>query len=122
MRFRGVDEVEATVRRGAAASEALGPLFERPLPDNGTATSKAAAERARPAAETDRLAIFECLVLNPQGLTRLEIHERTGIKENTVNGRANDLVRAGMAVEHGVRDGRKVLFHALHAPQRQGAA
>jgi hypothetical protein len=118
--------IEEKKRREAdALLAAFAPIptaHDDPLPHNGTETSKAAAERERPAAEGHRLEIFECLALNPRGLTRLEIAERTGIKENTVNARAADLLKAGMAVEAGVRDGRKVLFHVVHAPRQQEAA
>ena len=94
----------------------LATHHDYPLPHNGTETSKAAAERERPAAEGHRVEIFECLALTPYGMTRLEIAERTGIKENTVNARCADLLKAGAIVEHGVRDGRKVLYHVAHRP------
>lgn len=98
MRFRGVDEVEATVRRGSASSEALGPLFEDRVIHSGKDTSRAAGVAARGKAERDRARIVQAL-RDHRALTRDELEEVTGISGNAVRPRCVELIEAKVVVE-----------------------
>lgn len=117
--------LDAERQRKAAAQVADLELF-RPL-DNGTATSKAAAEHVAPHCRGMRRRVLEALA-ERGGLTREEIVAVTGIKENSTNGRSREVLDAGWAVEDGVRDGRAVLkiteagLAALHHEQQEEAA
>jgi len=79
------------------------PLFAERLPHNRTATSRAAAEGARPYAGRQAQQVLAAVRNEPGGLTREEIAERTGIRLAAVCARVNALVRAGLAVENGTR-------------------
>lgn len=108
----------AAERRRQAEEQANDlPIFKSP-PHNGTATSKAAADRIAPKAGTMRARVLEAIRLAPNGLTRAEVVARVGIKENSVNGRCSELLGAGLVREDGQRDGRAV----LHAVDLEAAA
>lgn len=85
------------------------PLFP---PDNGTPTSQTAAQKVAPYTPTQRQRIVEAIRTHGP-MTRLEISQVTGIKENAVNGRcsAGELCHPlHPQLQHvGERDGREVL-------------
>jgi len=100
----------AAERRAQADAEAKGlPIFDAPK-DNGTATSKAAARRVAPHVGTMLHAVWTALLDHPEGLTRAELVEVTGLGENTINPRSRTLLDSGFAYQQGERDGRAVLF------------
>ena len=76
-------------------------LFTQP-PDNGTATSKAAA-KAVPDAAKLRACVLAAIADAAAGLTREEIEAATGLSGNTVRPRVWELVRAGIVKPEGVR-------------------
>lgn len=110
-------QLRAAQRRERAEKETAGLELwgaSRPL-DNGTATSRAAAEAIWPHVRGIKRAVLDEIHKAPEGLTRLELVERTGLKENTVNGRCAELLRAGLVVEVGTRNGRKILLTSARA-------
>ena len=65
-------------------------------PTNGSPTSQSAASRIEPKRPSLREVVFLAVVqAGEAGLTRLEIAQQTGIKENTVNARCAELINAG---------------------------
>lgn len=94
--------------------------------DNGTPTSKAAAEYVAPHCRGMRRRVLEVLVAYGP-MTREEIAEASGMKKDSVNGRSFECVRAGWVREDGERDGQAVLkiteagLAALHHEQQEAA-
>jgi len=76
-------------------------LFDQP-PDNGTATSNAAA-KAVPDAARLRACVLAAIAESAAGLTREEIEAATGLSGNTVRPRVWELVRTGLVAECGTR-------------------
>lgn len=106
--YRAMEAHRAEQRRLAIEADLF--VLPEPLPPhNHTRTSIKAAERVWPHIGGMKRAILDRLAAAPDGLTRSEIVAATGLKENTVNGRASELITMGMAYEDGERDGRKVL-------------
>lgn len=114
----------AAERAAKAAQEVADLEMFRQL-HNGTATSKAAAERVQPSAGSMRIDVLRALMFNYKGLTRSEIVAEAGLIENTVNARCRELVETGLAYEDGERDGRKVVHitaAGLRVLEAKGAA
>lgn len=98
-------------------SDRLPDLFAAPFVASGSATSRAAAERATRFASTQRGRVVAYLdKVGIIGATRAEIAVALDIKENSVNGRVWELMTAlpnALAYELGERrDGRAVVVGA----------
>lgn len=100
------------------------PLFDRPdietLPDpphNGTATSRAAAGRIRPAQREQHARIVAALRTWPDGLTDQQIQDATGLDPSAERPRRGELVAAGTVTDSGrtaaTRSGRMATVWAL---------
>lgn len=92
--------------------------FPDPTVANGSKTSAAAAEAIKPHAPRARDIVQHFIdSRGADGATRSEIAAGTGLKENTVNGRVNELLRAEpdpLAYEMGrKRDGRAVVVSTV---------
>jgi DNA-binding MarR family transcriptional regulator len=99
-------KLDAERARKAAAQTADLEMF-RPLPHNGTATSKAAAERAGPNAGTQRWQIL--CALESKAMTRRELVDALGLLENAINPRCNALIGDDLIETVGTRNGRSIL-------------
>jgi len=104
----------------AALSDFLTPL----PPHNGTETSKAAAREVLHTFSARRDRLVAALEDRPAGMTRNELALATGMPKDSVNSAANSCVKLTMLVEDNawVRDGKKILYHPTHAPQREARA
>jgi DNA-binding transcriptional ArsR family regulator len=70
---------------------------DRPLPHNGTPTSRAAAEGARPAAGSRRLQVLEAVkARGDDGATAEELERALGLSGNTIRPRLVELRAAGL--------------------------
>lgn len=80
-------------------------------PANRTRTSIAAAEQIAPVAKTMRAKVLEFIAgRGARGVTRQEIADWTGWRLQTVCGRCNELLKAGLIWQgKDVRDGGKIL-------------
>lgn len=67
----------------------------------GSATSKAAADRALPKAGTKRAMVLECIKRHPIGLTDEQIQWQLDMPANTQRPRRVELVKAGLVKDSG---------------------
>lgn len=74
------------------------------VPHNGTPTSRAAAARAQPTRQEQ--AVIDALRAAPDGLTREELEDRTGLAGNAIRPRVWALVARGIVYEQGERPTR----------------
>ncbi len=85
----------------------LGPLFEEIPPyQRHSSTSKAAAERIRPASSRLRDLVKQTIRNHPEGMTDEEIATTLGLNPSTARPRRIELVQRGEVVEVGQRKGR----------------
>lgn len=98
--------LDAERQRKVADQVADLELF-RPL-DNGTPTSRQAADRVAPYCRGQRRRVLEVLA-GAKGLTREEIALAGDMKKDSVNGRSAEILKAGWAREEGERDGQAIL-------------
>jgi Tfp pilus assembly protein PilE len=108
----------------AALSDFMQPLPEPRPPHNGTDTSKAAAREVLHTFSARRDRLVAALADRPAGMTRNELALATGMPKDSVNSAANSCVKLTMLVEDSAwtRDGKKILYHPKHAPQREARA
>lgn len=87
-----------------AGPRAAPEIEPRPVPHNGTDTSRAAAEALRETESIQRQRIYDALLLRGRrGATDHQLAELTGYELSAVNGRRNRLVRDGLVVDSGRR-------------------
>ncbi len=107
-----LEHARAPKRRPVATDTATGDLFApAPPPHNGTETSRDAARKIAPKAASLRAVVYDAICMaGAGGITRSELAACTGIKKDTVNARASELLTRGLVKQIGRRDGEGLLF------------
>lgn len=100
-------------------------LYGGTPPHNGTDTSKAAAEKAKPKAKTVRQQLFELIAAaGPQGMTADEVGSSTGRPAQSVSARLKELQELGLIKDSGrrrdTRYGRAARVYVLTNTAKQG--
>lgn len=74
-------------------------ILSRAAPD----TSVAAAKDHLPRSGTARRLVYEAIKASPRGMTDFELEASTGLQQNTLRPRRNELAAQGLIVDSGER-------------------